>query len=107
LIRINDFRRASAKISRFSRLGFGTERSIMARDVTGGDTWYVAFRQPSEVPGVYVRNSVTFRTETDAKKFAGERLAEGCDVTAGTINPHRPKRTIGLSQISAWLETRE
>jgi hypothetical protein len=77
----------------------------MARDVTGGDTWYVAFRQPSEVPGVYVRNSVAFRTETDAKKFAGERLAEGCDITAGTINPHRPKRTIGLSLISAWLET--
>jgi hypothetical protein len=76
----------------------------MSRDVsTSNDIWYVAFRQPNEVPGVYVRNSMTFRTEIAAKKFAGERLAEGCDVTAGTLNPHHPKRTIGLSQISDWI----
>jgi hypothetical protein len=76
----------------------------MSRDISSrDDTWYVAFRQPNEAAGVYVRNSMTFRTEIDAKQFAGARLAEGCDVTAGTINPHRPKRTIGLSQISAWL----
>ena len=66
----------------------------MARDVTGGDTWYVAFRQPSEVPGVYVRNSVAFRTETEAKRFAAERLAEGCDVTAGTILIVRKGRSV-------------
>ena len=66
--------------------------------------WYVAFRQPNEVPGVYVRNSKTFVTETEAKKFARERLEEGCDVSAGTINPFRPKKTVGLAQIASWLE---
>lgn len=76
----------------------------MFRDArSNADSWYIAFRQPNDVPGVYVRNSRTFRTEDDAKEFARQRLGEGCDVTAGTINPHRPKRTIGLSQIADWL----
>lgn len=66
--------------------------------------WYVAFRQPNEVPGVYVRNSKGFQTELEAKNFAAERLAEGCDVTAGTLNPHQPKKTIGQSKITGWLE---
>jgi hypothetical protein len=79
----------------------------MARDFSLVDIWYVAFRQPKDTPGVYVRNSMTFRTEIDAKHFVRERLAEGCDVTAGTINPHLPKRTIGLSQISDWLGSGE
>jgi hypothetical protein len=70
----------------------------------GGHVWYVAFRQPGDAPGVYVRNSITFLAEIDAKLFARERLAEGCDVSAGTINPYLPKRTIGLGQIVGWLE---
>jgi hypothetical protein len=71
---------------------------------TSRKNWYVAFRNLNDVPGVYVRNSMTFRTEAEAKKFAGDRLAEGCDVSAGTINPYRPKKTFGLSQIASWLE---
>lgn len=70
-------------------------------------TWYVTFREPERAPGVYVRNSRTFRTETEAKQFAQERLDKGCDVSAGTINPYRPKRTIGLRQIASWLEVRD
>lgn len=70
---------------------------------SSSDTWYVAFRQPDEAGGAYVRNSKAFQTEIEAKQFARERLAEGCDVTAGTLNPYRPKRTIGLWQISSWL----
>lgn len=66
--------------------------------------WYVAIRRPDDVHGVYVRNSRTFGTELEAKKFARERLEEGCDVSAGTINPFRPKKTIGLAQIASWLE---
>jgi hypothetical protein len=58
--------------------------------------WYVAFRRPNDAPQVDVRN---------AKAFAAERLAEGCDVSAGTINPHSPKRTIGLAQVVNWLES--
>jgi hypothetical protein len=66
--------------------------------------WYVAFRQPNDVLGVYVRNSKTFGTEVEAKKFARGRLEEGCGVSAGTINPFRPKKTVGLTQIASWLE---
>ena len=65
--------------------------------------WYVAFRQPNEARAPYVRNTKTFETEIEAKQFARERLAEGCDVTAGTINPYTPKKTIGPEQISSWL----
>jgi hypothetical protein len=66
--------------------------------------WYVAFRQPNDEPAIYVRNSKTFGTEVEAKRFARERLEEGCDVSAGTINPFRPKKTVGLAQIASWLE---
>jgi hypothetical protein len=31
-------------------------------------------------------------------------LAETLHVTAGTLNPHRPKRTIAEAQILEWLE---
>lgn len=44
-----------------------------------------------------------FRTEIDAKQFASDQLAAGCDVNAGTINPHFPKRTIGPLQLRDWL----
>ena len=76
----------------------------MARKtIPSGNTWYVAFRQPDDVPGIYVRNSRTFGTEIEAKKFAQERFAEGYDVIAGTINPCYPKRTVGPLQIQHWL----
>jgi hypothetical protein len=68
------------------------------------DNWYVAFRNPELPGGVYVRNTRTFRTECEAKRFASDRLAEGCDVSAGTLNPHRPKKTIGLSGVLSWLD---
>jgi len=71
---------------------------------TDAHIWYVAFRRPDDARVVYVRNSKTFRTEIEAKQFARERLEEGCDVSAGTINPHRPRRTIGPGQIMSWLE---
>jgi len=69
-----------------------------------GHTWYVSFRKPGDASGAYVRNSATFESEIKAKEFAGERLVEGCDVSAGTINPHRPKKTIGPVQILKWLD---
>ena len=71
---------------------------------TRADSWYVAFRNPELPGGVYVRTTRTFRTEYEAKRFASDRLAEGCDVSAGTLNPHRPKKPIGLSQVLSWLE---
>jgi hypothetical protein len=69
-------------------------------------TWYVSFelrraprptgkRSPS-------RATATFASEAEARKFARTKLAEGLHVTAGTINPVLPKRTIASSKIDKW-----
>jgi hypothetical protein len=47
-----------------------------------------------------------FQTEIEAKQFARKRLEEGCDVSAGTVNPYRPRQAIGPLQILTWLESR-
>jgi hypothetical protein len=45
-----------------------------------------------------------FRNEQEANKaFAKTKLAEGRNVSAGTLNPHQPKRTIASAQILDWL----
>jgi uncharacterized protein (DUF924 family) len=67
-------------------------------------SWFVTFRNPDLPGGVYARTTKTFQTECEAKRFAGERLAEGCDVSAGTLNPHNPKRMLALSQLLTWLD---
>lgn len=71
---------------------------------TSGDTWYVTFHHPDAASGdYYIRNSKTFRTEAEAKEFAHTRILEGYVVTAGTLNPHLPKRIISFSQLEGWL----
>jgi hypothetical protein len=37
-------------------------------------------------------------------EFARTKVAEGLNVSAGTINPHLPKRTIAPTRIHRWLE---
>jgi hypothetical protein len=44
-----------------------------------------------------------FQNEQDAKAFARAKLAEALNVTAGTLNPHQPKRIIASAQILDWL----
>jgi hypothetical protein len=69
------------------------------------NTWYVSVHVPREdTQGHYSRRSQTFTSEEDAKQFAATRLAEGVEVSAGTLNPVSPKRIIGPSQIEEWLE---
>jgi hypothetical protein len=46
----------------------------------------------------------TFRSELEAKKFARAKLVDTLNVSAGTLNPHLPKRTIAAAQILEWLE---
>jgi hypothetical protein len=46
-----------------------------------------------------VRATETFRSELEAKKFARAKLVETLNVSAGTLNPHLPKRTIAAAQI--------
>jgi hypothetical protein len=65
--------------------------------------WYVSFELP---PGkrAQVRATETFPNEREAKKFARAKLIDTPNVTAGTLNPHLPKRTTAATQILEWLE---
>jgi hypothetical protein len=45
-----------------------------------------------------------FETETEAKSFARKKFEEGLIVSAGTINPHLPRRAIASGSIPCWLE---
>jgi hypothetical protein len=67
-------------------------------------TWYVSFWSNERV-GKRARPRVTevFRNEQDAKAFARAKLAEALNVTAGTLNPHQPKRIIASAQTLDWL----
>jgi hypothetical protein len=65
--------------------------------------WYVAFELPRGKRN-HARATETFPNEREAKKFARAKLVDTSNVTAGTINPHLPKRTIAATQILEWLE---
>jgi hypothetical protein len=70
------------------------------------DTWYVSFEQKRISPAkrAFSRATETFRSELKAKEFARQKLADTQNVTAGTLNPHLPKRVISSAQLSRWLE---
>ena len=67
-------------------------------------TWFVTYHPSARLPGQHTRRSEQFANEQDAKVFARARVSEVLDVTAGTINPHLPKRFIGSAQIAKWLD---
>ena len=74
---------------------------LMANKSKG--TWYVSFeRRPGKRE--HTRATETFPNEREAKKFARAKLAETQKVTAGTLNPYLPKRTIAPAQMLEWLE---
>jgi hypothetical protein len=52
----------------------------------------------------YARNTRTFDSEEHAKLFAREIAADDLRLTAGTINPHSPKRAISAFENASWLE---
>jgi hypothetical protein len=66
-------------------------------------TWYVSFELP-QGKRVFARATEIFPNEREAKKFARAKLVGTPNVTAGTLNPHLPKRTIAATQILEWLE---
>jgi hypothetical protein len=66
-------------------------------------TWYVSFELPRGKRR-QVRATETFPNEREAKKFARAKLVDTVNVTAGTLNPHLPKRTITSTQMLEWLE---
>jgi len=71
-------------------------------------TWYVTFEVPRTGTLVQRRNprlSKTFDTEAEARDFARTKFDAGLIVTAGTINPHLPRRAIPSEEIPVWLES--
>ena len=66
-------------------------------------TWYVSFELPRG-KRTHARATEIFRSELEAKEFARAKLAETLNVTAGTLNPHLPKRVISSAQIAQWVE---
>jgi hypothetical protein len=70
--------------------------------------WYVTFEVPRTGTMVQRRNprlTKTFETEAEARDFARAKFDGGLIVTAGTINPHLPRRAIPSEEIPAWLES--
>ena len=77
--------------------------------MTQPDIWYVAFGPDKAVKtddsaAGTVRSTQTFKSEVDAKLFAVQVLAKGWSASAGTLNPHQPKKVIGASQIGRWAD---
>jgi len=75
---------------------------------TMNHTWYVTFEVPRSGTLVQRRNpnlTKTFETEAEAKDFARTKFYSGLIVTAGTINPHLPRRAIPSGDIPAWIES--
>jgi hypothetical protein len=65
-------------------------------------TWYVSFERPRG-KRAHVRATETFPNEREAKKFARAKLPYTPNVSAGTLNPYLPKRTIAATQMLDWL----
>lgn len=66
-------------------------------------TWFVSYRAEGRLPrDGHARTSKTFASEADAKAFV-RKLPRESDITAGTINPHFPKKFYGSARIAGWL----
>jgi hypothetical protein len=46
----------------------------------------------------------TFANEREAKQFARAKIGAAQNLTAGTINPHQPKRTVPSTQVPDWVD---
>jgi uncharacterized protein (DUF2461 family) len=70
------------------------------------ETWYVSFEPQKLQRGrrSFSRATETFLSELEAKEFARQKLTETKNVSAGTLNPHLPKRVVSTAQIIEWLE---
>jgi hypothetical protein len=68
-------------------------------------TWFVTYQAVGRLLGEgYSSKSRQFPNEKEAKAFAKFRLTEGFRMTAGTINPHLPKRFVGSADILRWMD---
>ena len=75
--------------------------------------WYVSVEAPSKwrpksSRAPFLRQTRGFPTEIEAKHFAKAVLSDEMKVTAGTLNPHLPKRRIiAATEIYQWVEEKE
>jgi hypothetical protein len=87
--------------------------ATVAKYTTITNRWYVSGQAPSEwrpnsSRAPFPRKTKSFPTESEAKQFAKAMLSDGFRVTAGTLNPHQPRRrTITASEINQWIEEKE
>jgi hypothetical protein len=77
-------------------------RCAIARKSQG--TWYVSFETSSQGRRPFARLTETFASEREAKQFAKAKVEPTQNVTAGTINPHTPKRIVTPMQVPDWVE---
>ena len=97
------------RFERVLRLSMGAPMAGKTGSAADVYPWYVTFERGSEwrpcssrAPSP--RKTKSFQNEIEAKRFAKSKLSEGFSVTAGTLNPHRPKRRIAASEIDQWLD---
>ena len=71
--------------------------------------WFVSVEMPKRSAQTSARRTETFPTETDAKQFAKEMLAENRRIFAGTLlNAHLPgRRLISGSQLYSWVREQD
>jgi hypothetical protein len=79
-----------------------------ANHLTDPDIWYVSYRSnitPKREDGEhrFARGTRTFKDEAEARQFAKEVIQKGWSAIAGTLNPHKPKKTIASTQILDWI----
>jgi hypothetical protein len=81
----------------------------MARYSPITNHWFVSVETPKQLRfSRHARETKSFPTEIEAKKFAKAMLSEGRKVTAGTLSPHQPiRRTVPASEINQWIKKKE
>jgi len=84
--------------------------AIVAKYAIITNRWYVSLQAPSEwrpnsSRAAFSRKTKSFLTEGEAKQFAKAMQSDGFKVSAGTLNPHQPRRRITTaSEINQWIE---
>ena len=81
----------------------------MARYNSITNHWFVSVETPKHMRfSRHARETKSFPTEIEAKRFATAMLSEGRKVTAGTLNPHQPiRRTVTALEIDQWINEKE
>jgi hypothetical protein len=75
--------------------------------------WFVSVETPKHLrllssAARRARDTKSFPTEIEAKRFAIAMLSEGRIVTAGTLSPHQPiRRTVTALEIHQWIGEEE